>query len=413
MNRSRARVISRRQFAQRCGSIALTPLCARAVTGQSNPGSRQTASSFQATLSRGFKGAQFYGVSPDSSRICLYRFRHLENLLKAWTYDGGNSRKVDDVLQVVELKSGNTVYATQLRSMAVSATFFADSHGLYTETMLMGSAATGRVTTFQQAAINLDTRELAERLAEGNIRYFALTGRAVLGLESNPQTSQSEALVRAELPDYKEVVRVPFAATQEPERYGRPAISGRGIVYGHDTDPLISADRRTVAYGAGHSLVCRTASNLEVLWTRAIEPEYLGAWLLDLTPDGSKVAAAVVGGSSVADRDKFYVGVYDGKDGSVVAKFPINGREGVAISPDGKLLAVSQQTRISNGQVQPSVNIYDVSSGHQVGDVAHPAVNTSGFGNSGVGSIGSKFTPDGKYLITSGVNDTMVWAVKS
>jgi WD40 repeat protein len=134
--------------------------------------------------------------------------------------------------------------------------------------------------------------------------------------------------------------------------------------------------------------------------------------MLDLTPDGDRVTAAIVGGSSVADRDKFYVGIYNGKDGSVVTRLPLNGREGVAISPDGKLLAVSQQVALTDGRVEPTVGIFDIASGNQVGKVSHQAAIVSGFGNSGKGAIGSRFTPDGKYLITSGVSDTMVWTIQ-
>jgi hypothetical protein len=295
--------------------------------------------------------------------------------------------------------------------MAVSATFFADSRRLYAETMLMGSAATGRVTTFQQAAINLDNGELVERLSEGNIRYSALAGNAILGLESSPWTSKSQAIVLATLPEYKQTVRVPFAAIPEPERYGPGVISGRGTVYGHDTDPAVSGDRKTIIYGAGHAIVCRRADDLNLVWTKPLEQEYLGASMLDVTPDGSKVAVAVVGGSSAADQDKFYVGILNAKDGSIVSKLPLNGREGISISSDGQLLAVSEKKVLTDGRVEPTVNIYDITSGSQVGKVTHSAITVAGFGNSGKASIGSRFTPDGKYLITSGASETAVWSI--
>lgn len=389
------------------------PACARLVTGQDASTISPTVNSVETTLVRELKGAQLCSISPDGTHVCVYRFTHLESFLKPWTYDGGNSRQSNDVLQVIELSSGNVIYATQLRSMVVGASFFADGTALYVETMPMVEAEGGRATTLQRAVIDLRTRKLNERLGTLGTQYFALAWPSVLRVDSSLQDSRAHSLVIETLPDYKEITRVPFAVAPEPERSGRPIVTGRGMVYGHDATPVVSTDRRAVVYGAGHSIVCRRTSNLDLLWTRPIESEYAGAWQLDLTPNGSKIAAAIVGGSFAADQNKFYIGVFNGKDGSVAARLPFNGRDGVAISPDGKLVAISQQTRLSNGQVQPSVNIYDVATGHQVGDVAHPIVNISGFGNSGAGSIGSKFTPDGKYLITSGLNDTMIWAIKS
>ena len=316
------------------------------------------------------------------------------------------------MLRVVELQTGNTIYATQLRSMVVSASFFADGRRLYVETFPLTEAEGGRATVFQQAVIDLETRRLDQQLRALGTGYIALNGPSLLGHEFSLQTSQTTSLVLAALPDYKEIARVPFAVGQEPERYGRPAVTGRGMIYGHDTVPVISADRNAVVYATGHSIVCRRTSNLDVLWTHLIEPDYLGAWALDLTPDGGRVAAAIVGGSAAADQDKFYIGVYDGKDGSSIARLPLNGREGVAISPDGRLLAVSQQAALADGGIEPTVNIYDVASGSQVGKTTHSAVSVSGFGNSGKAKIDSHFTPDGKYLITSGLSDTTVWAIR-
>lgn len=400
--------------------FAGVPVCACLAPAQSVSRSaheRSTPLLEIAPLKR-FQDTQFLAVSPDSTRLCLYRFQHPETGLRAWSYDGGTSTKKDDVLQVMELQTGKLVYATQLRTMVESLSFFADGGRLYAETMSMSNTDNSRISVRQRAVIDLATHELMERLSQDRNLYIALGGESLLGHHTDQglysirrSTDQASTLVLANLPEYKEVAREPFAVAQESGHYGRPRAFGDGMHWGYDTMPVVSGDKKTVAYGTGHYLVCRRANDLGLLWKRIIEPEYFGVWLVDLTPDAKTVVAAVIGGSSMADRDRFYVGVYSGADGSAIAKLPLNGFGGISISPDGKLLAVSQQVVLTDGKAEPTVNIYEIASGSQIGRVSHPAVSISGFGNSGKAAIGSRFTPDGRYLITSGVSDTMVWAL--
>jgi len=407
------RILSRNLFLRTCSSIAFASLGARLASGQKKgppPLAGIPGSSLETVLFKEFKGAQLLAVSPDGALACLYSFRRLETFLRAWSYDGGKTKSADDVMKVIELQTGQVVYSTKLRSMVISASFFADSRRLYSETFPLVESEGGRATVFQQAVVDLRTRKLEERLCRLGVSYTALDDRSVLGHEFSLESSGSLALVLATVPGYNEIVRVPFSVAQEPERYGRPRVSGIGLAYGHDATPVVSADRGTVVYGAGHQIVCRRTSDLRVLWTRQVEPEYSGVWSLALTPDASRLAAAIIGGSDLADKDKFYVGVYDGKDGSVRAKLPLNALQGVSISPDGRFIATPLQIKISERQVQPAVNIYDAASGNQIGQVTHPAVSVSGPGRSGSGPIGCEFTPDGKYLITSAL-DTKVWRI--
>jgi hypothetical protein len=174
---------------------------------------------------------------------------------------------------------------------------------------------------------------------------------------------------------------------------------------------VISADRQTMVYGSGNFIVCRRTTDLGLIWDYSVDALYSGAASLDVTPDGSKVVAAIVGGN-MEDENEFYVGVFHGGNGSVIAKLKINGRDGVAISPDGNTVAISRQAATSDGRVIPSVDLYDVGSGRQVGGISHDAISVSGLGQAGHGGIGGRFTSDGKYLITSGFADTVVWALR-
>ena len=155
-----------------------------------------------------------------------------------------------------------------------------------------------------------------------------------------------------------------------------------------------------------HTLVCRSTEDLSVIWTRPVEPDYhWGAWHVDMTPEGRMVVAAVIDQSALHPQ-RFYVGVYNGTDGSVLAMHPISAAMGVSISPDGKIIAVGDRVQLPDGRIEPTVNIYDALTGVQVGKVAEPPVAEK-YSRAG---ISARFTADGKYLVTAG-HDTRVWAL--
>jgi WD40 repeat protein len=386
---------------------AASSLCTLCLSAQKTPNpSKEPNEDVELIPFRDFEGARFHAVSPDSSRICVYRLRRVQDVLRPWSYDGGEAKRTDDVLQVIDFKAGKTIYATQLRSMVTRAEFFSDGIHLYAETESMWDSESRKgATVRQRVSIDTNTRELTQRLDGEGVEYHPLAWPVILGFSYNRE-SRVVSLDLAALPGYEETARV-SAASSEPQGYGAQGVSPAGFVYGHDTGPAVSADRKLMVYASGHSIICRSTSDLRIVWTQQIEPEYLGAWLLDLSADGSRLAAAIVGGSLAVDQRKFYVGVYNGRDGSVVSRLQLRGRDGMAISPDGKLLAISQPA--FNDQPKPTVHIYDISSNRQVGEVTHPPVR----GNVRMaGMIASTFTPDGSYLITSGVNDTRVWRIR-
>jgi hypothetical protein len=410
MSAKSGNVFSRRALVR--GSVGLAAsICARLAIGQaSRP---RTAIAVQTSILRQFKGAQLLAVSPDGTQMCLYAFRHLETFLREWSYDGGNTTASDDVLSVVSLQTGRRIYSTRLRTMVASASFFADGKRLYAETLPMVEAEGGGASIFQQVTIDLDTRRLNEKLGkvgDSSAEYFALSWPAMLGVKTKIRTAVA-SLVRVMLPDYSQALEVPFAAEPNAKPGGPGILTGRGIVYGRDTMPVFSADRHTMVYGSGNAIVCRRTMDLGLIWDHSVEPLYSGAVSLDITPDGSKVVAAVMGGN-MAEENGFYVGVFDGGNGSVIAKLKINGHDGVAISPDGNTVAISRQAGLSDGRVVPTVDLYDIGSGRQVGGISHDAISVSGFGQAGHGGIGGRFTSDGRYLVTSGLADTVVWALQ-
>ena len=400
---------SRRQILQRYFGFASVAFSSSTLAGQNEILRR-------AEPTREFKRAQFRAVSLDGRLACLYYWHNTEAFLRGWSYDGGNSNKDRDVLRVVELNTGKVIFATELRTMVVAASFFAGGTCLYAETLPMTKAEGVKGSlVIQRVAINTNTRTLSERLSEPHdvfAEYTALDWPTMLGAESSLQTARAVALTRTSLPNYQELARVPFAAEPDPPRFGRPAFSGNGkLIYGHDTTPAVSGNKKAVFYGAGHSLVCRSASDLNVLWIRRIKAEYFGAWHVGITPDSGTVVAAVIDDTNVANQQQFYVGVYRGLDGSTVNELPLNGFEGVSISPSGKLIAVSRRASAPGDRAAPTVDVHEVSSGRLITSVNHPPIDVHRVGTYGLASISSQFTPDGKYLLTSTPNTTRVWDI--
>jgi hypothetical protein len=134
-----------------------------------------------------------------------------------------------------------------------------------------------------------------------------------------------------------------------------------------------------------------------------------------MSADGNRIAAAILDTAFVEHQRKYYIGVYDGRDGSLLAKLPINGDAGLAISPNGKFLAVGEriEAKADPPDVQLVVSIFDIASGKQVARFVHDHFHVGrGEGvNSHFGINGIQFAGDGKYLITSSIH-ARVWELE-
>jgi hypothetical protein len=353
-----------------------TPFCTLPAAGQRKPDTdeQRSETNLQFKLIREFKDAGPFDISPDGRYACL----------------GFNRR---GKLQVVELETGRAIYNTELREDVLIARFFADGETLYAQTSLIDENERYR-RRYQQAVIDLRTGNLNARLCDYHLGYFPLAAPFLLGGEHN-SADQGVALFLAKLPDYQETLRVPFAPfarryPKDPDGYS----------------PTFSANRKRVVHQVDHALVCRSTEDLSVIWTRPVEPDYhWGAWQLDMTPDGQTLASAVIDQSALHPQ-RYYVGIYDGTNGSVLARLPISAAMGVRISPDGKLIAVGERVVLPDGRIEPTVNLYEALTGVRVGKVSDSAVAVA-YSRAG---ISGRFTPDGKYLVTAG-RDTKVWAL--
>jgi hypothetical protein len=360
---------------------------------------------------REYPNAILLAVSPNGELACLYSTRHPHETFAwsegSWKQSKRDSHIADEGLRVVELGSWETVCAVGLRSSARHASFFQSGERIYAETS--GFRSGGQLVS-QQAVIDTRSGKLAEHIevlhpAERAVYYHAIRDDIVLATVSDGTTRRVETLVRAALPDYREIARAPFPVKAPDEPYGR------------DTEVSISADRRFVAYGTDHTVVRRRTEDLGITWTRYVKPGYpFGIFRAAISADGGRVAAAVV--DNTFQPKAFYIGVYNGADGAPLAELPLNGCDGLAVSPDGALLAVGERVETDPRlqAVELAVSLIDLSSGKRLARVVHDQFHIGrGRGrtlwvDSAFGIHGIQFTSDGKYLITSGIK-AKVWAI--
>jgi hypothetical protein len=383
----------------------MLPFVRRRAYGQDvvNAKSESSLSSgIQVKLVHEFRNAYLLAVSPDGKRVCMYFTKHPRDTFTfrggRWKHDNSPDNP-DEILRVLEIGTWKAIDSVRLRYKTVSASFFAGSEALYAETMAIPD---DRYRTSQRIIINLHDGSMKEVMRpEPSAHCSALSDRTLLGVVG---TGETEALILTTFPDFREVTRAPCA------------VSGHRAAFSGGSNLALSADRKMAAYGVDRSIVCRRTRDLSVVWTSQIEPDYpLGARCISISADGNRIAAAIIDTAFVEDQRKYYVGVYDGKDGSLLAKLPINGFAGLAISPGGKFLAVGEriEAKADPQDVQLLVSLFEIASGKQVARFVHDHfhIGRGEWVNSHFGTNGIQFTGDGKYLVTSSIH-AKVWELE-
>ena len=172
----------------------------------------------------------------------------------------------------------------------------------------------------------------------------------------------------------------------------------------------ISDDRGTYAYSFDHTLVCRRISDLAVLWTHQIPPQ-LHARQVAVSADGGYVAVASADDAFYRVQQRNYqIAVYDGETGASVALLDLNGSDGMALSPDGRLIAVVAREPGKKHALVPTVYIHEVPSGARLASIVHDAVKR-GRRQFLESASWVAFTQRGSYLITYGAA-TRVWRIE-
>jgi hypothetical protein len=338
------------------------------------------------TLVQEFAKSSVKAISPDGTKLCL----------EDWA--------VGYPLRVVAIGTWQTIYTGRFKSRVGIVQFEGDNQTLFLE----GPGAAFK-NQYWQAVLDLHTGELTERMhpldSTNSADYTYAAGNRTLLVahcEYKP-FARIETLALVEFPDYREIAKAAYATQpREPKRFiGKWPIAT-------DFDFKVSDDRSIFVYSFDHVLVCRRMEDLNVLWTRPIE-QGVYAFRVFTSAHGNLVAAAVSDSVS-PQQHRYYISIYDGKTGSSVARLPFSGTEGVALSPDGKLIAVVAIEPGKEGKLLPTVYIHEVSSDLRLASVEHNPIKR-GRRQFLEAHIDVLFTSDGQYLVTSGMA-TKVWKIE-
>ena len=337
-------------------------------------------------LAKEFPASTVQAISPDGTKLCM----------EDWMEQGYPIR-------VLETGTWRVLYSGKFETRAYVSGFLGDGQSFICE----GS-------TPWRAIVDLRTGERKVERPYYNVRdhqrdSFAPAGdRTLLKKHWQSPPYETTTLSLVDLPDYREVVKVPYATeTRKP----RPV---KGVMtLNTEWGPVLSGRRTVVAYSFDNVLVCRRAADLSVLWTKSVEPG-LELLRIAVSADGTRVAASV-GDPLVEDLTRgwrqHYLGVYDGGTGDEITRLQIDGSDWIALSADGRLIAVVSHERGDKGAAVPVAAVYEISSGRKVASVVHGPVKR-GRRQWLEAGITVAFTSDGKYLITSGMA-TRVWSLGS
>ncbi|MGD0308873.1 MAG: hypothetical protein ABSC02_06245 [Acidobacteriota bacterium] len=370
-------VITRRRFIRFCASLYTASIFRDATATPVAPAFLKTS------LGQEYANATAKAISPDGKRLCL----------EDWRESGYP-------LHVVETDSWRTIYRGRFKDRVLFASFFSDSRALYVE----GPGGAGEHAFWWGVVDLADGRHIEGKQSEdfklGGIRPISAAFDRQLLIFRYTQPYQTQTVELIELPSYREMAKTPYATEpREPRRHSFDVALSNDFGFG------ISADRNILAYSFDHTLVSRRTKDLQLLWTRQIEPG-MYAHNVVVSAGGERVAAALTDNGFSYLQKMYCVAVYDGKNGNEVAKLPISGTDGIAISPDGKLVAAVERV-YSKGKVSPTIHIHDLSTGEKLTTLTHDVIKSGRHQFLEAGCTVS-FNSDGKYLITSGMV-TNIW----
>jgi hypothetical protein len=343
-------------------------------------------------LAKTFEKSTVRAVSADGTKLCMER----------WAERGYP-------LDVLDVGDWNLIYKGRFQSRPFSASFFGDSKALFVRALASTPGAVcgsgkGHCAD-QNVVIDLGTGGRTERITPipdpySGTNAYALRERTILLSHYQGQPAyETVNLTLVEFPEYKELTRVPYATEK---RQARRVVSG--IMLSKEYGFMVSDDRRALVYAFDDLLLCRRTDDLRVLWTRRNEPP-LQLRHLAVSATGNYVAASFTDNSSPHSPQATYV--YDGRDGSEVARLPQSGTGEIALSPDGRLLAGINYVPAGGGDLISTVSVYHVPSGRSLASIAHDRTR-KGRRQFLEAGCSVAFTPDGKYLVTSGVF-TKIW----
>lgn len=329
-----------------------------------------------------FDEARVKAISPDGKKL----------LIVDWGIEG-------HPLRLIEIGSWETISSYDFKVRISSAFFFADSQAIKIcdndINQIFLDLQTGERTILKKGDPRIldvsmypvhDRNLLVRNYDEGDLPY-------------------TKELALVKFPSFEILKRVPYA-TQPREAPPKENWKKPTAEYFF----IISDNKEVLAYSFDHVLVCRRTEDLEILRTWKIEPP-LEAYGLHLSPNGQYIAAEIANELYKPKRKVYFISVFSVKTGVEIARLPLKDSTSYAISPDGSLLAVSDREldKKSNEWILIT-NIYELSSRNKLASVQHDRIKNRAHFEIET-DFSTIFTPDGQYLITSGMN-TKIWKIK-
>lgn len=303
----------------------------------------------------------------------------------------------DDMLRVVERASGREAGRIKVQFFPENMQFVPDTQQVfYIEPASNKQKHLFKIWNFSTGEVTACSDKDAI-----NFRHATIVDpQHVLGAVL--QENGGESLGKLTLPDCTQTIISPV----DPEY---PQGKTRGGL-------TISPDKRFITYTiyAGSEIIIWDIANKQV--TKNLSPAPLFSWNKPVyTPDGKLLIVATGTNAFSGEDTKNYLLFYDTGTYHQVRRLEVPGASAIAVSPDGRLLAVGytkEDRKAFTTTEQAQVVLYDLKTGEEVAKAAHPPVRQRRDDPFAAKVTRLTFTPDGKYLLSSTYN-TLLWRIEN
>lgn len=353
------------------------------------------------SMVREYKLAACRALSPDGARICLNEGDPVRRYGIGRTGAGERPPRTEANLALVRVGSWAVEHRAKLPENLVGASFFSDGMGLY------GEVAVWHRRKLLQFVHDLGTGQRHQQESSASpwsiLRCHAsVDRRLVCVVDERIDGRWHKWWEEASATDWTRGKRIPYGPDGGTDDHNGQAV------------PAFSTDRSTFVHAYQRSVVCRRSSDFRVLWTVAPSPTHR-PWRVGISGDGGLVSSAMFEEGRISGRPrKHFVAIIDGKRGTILQRIEADGTGAVAISGDGALVATagSTQGEPEQPEIHATVRLFGAKTGKEVGFVTHSRTPVRDRLIADVNPDGIVFTPDRRYLITSGV-DTRVWNIEN
>jgi WD40 repeat protein len=177
----------------------------------------------------------------------------------------------------------------------------------------------------------------------------------------------------------------------------------------------LSPDKKTLAYDSGLHIIIRDIISNEVI--KRLDPGSLFfAGKLAYTPDGKSLVVLVCASTclSADEAGTYYLWFYDTTNYKMTRQMEVPKINTFAISPDNQLLALSykrEKRSFLRTVEQGNIEIIELATGRKLAAASHPPVARRRDNLWAADIDYLKFSPDGKYLLSS-TYDTRIWDIE-